>query len=270
MSRRQESFFKKGEIGMAGILAGKIALVTGGASGIGRASALAFSREGAKVIVVDREVDGGESTATSIRENGSEACFVRADVSRTSDVQEMVKRCVELYGRLECALNNAGVDGMLFTRIAEYREQAWDQVIGINLKGTWLCMKYEIIQMIEQGGGSIVNMASTAGLVGSAVGNSAYVASKHGIVGLTKTVALEYGTQGIRVNAVCPALTKTPMAEKLLGGDAQREAQMATLSPMGRLAEPEEVAEAVVWLCSDSASYVTGQALAVDGGHVAR
>jgi NAD(P)-dependent dehydrogenase (short-subunit alcohol dehydrogenase family) len=256
---------------MSGLLETKIALVTGGASGIGRASAFAFAKEGAKVAVVDITDDAGEETARQIREAGGDAHFVRADVSRTKDVEEMVKRTVQLYGRIDCALNNAGVDGMLFTRIAEYKEQAWDQVISVNLKGTWLCMKYEIIQMIEQGGGgAIVNMSSTAGLVGSAVGNSAYVASKHGIVGLTKTVALEYGLQRIRINAVCPALTRTPMAEKLLGGDAQREAQMAAFSPVGRLADPEEVAAAVVWLCSDSASYVTGQALAVDGGHVAR
>jgi len=255
---------------MSGGLEKKIALVTGGASGIGRASALAFAKEGARVVVVDLTNEAGEETVRQIREAGGDACFVRADVSRTKDVEEMVKKTVQLYGRLDCALNNAGVDGMLFTRIAEYKEQAWDQVISINLKGTWLCMKYEIIQMLEGGGGSIVNMSSTAGLVGSAVGNSAYVASKHGIVGLTKTVALEYGLQRIRINAVCPALTRTPMAEKLLGGDPQREAQLSALSPMGRLANPEEVAAAVVWLSSDSASYVTGQALAVDGGHVAR
>lgn len=255
---------------MAGVLAGKIAVVTGGASGIGRASALAFAKEGAKVIVVDVTADAGEETVRLIREIGGDARFVRTDVSSAAQVQSMVTKVVEIYGRLDCALNNAGVDGMLFTRIAEYKEEAWDQVISINLKGTWLCMKYEIVQMLKQGGGSIVNMASTAGLVGSAVGNSAYVASKHGIVGLSKTVALEYGTQGIRVNAVCPALTRTPMAEKLLGGDPQREAQMAAVSPMGRLANPEEVAAAVVWFCSDAASYVTGQALAVDGGHVAR
>jgi NAD(P)-dependent dehydrogenase (short-subunit alcohol dehydrogenase family) len=255
---------------MAGVLAGKIAVVTGGASGIGRASALAFAKEGAKVIVVDVTADAGEETVRLIREIGGDARFVRTDVSSAAQVRGMVTKAVEIYGRLDCALNNAGVDGMLFTRIAEYKEEAWDQVISINLKGTWLCMKYEIIQMLKQGGGSIVNMASTAGLVGSAVGNSAYVASKHGIVGLSKTVALEYGTQGIRVNAVCPALTRTPMAEKLLGGDPQREAQMAAVSPMGRLANAEEVAAAVVWLCSDAASYVTGQALAVDGGHVAR
>lgn len=255
---------------MAGVLAGKVAVVTGGASGIGRASALAFVKEGAKVIVGDVTADEGEETVRLIREIGGDARFVRTDVSSTAQVQDMVTKAVETYGRLDCALNNAGVDGMLFTRIAEYKEEAWDQVISINLKGTWLCMKYEIILMLKQGGGSIVNMASTAGLVGSAVGNSAYVASKHGIVGLSKTVALEYGTQGIRVNAVCPALTRTPMAEKLLGGDPQREAQMAAVSPMGRLANPEEVAAAVIWFCSDAASYVTGQALAVDGGHVAR
>jgi NAD(P)-dependent dehydrogenase (short-subunit alcohol dehydrogenase family) len=255
---------------MTGALKGKVALVTGAGSGIGRASALAFAKEGARVMVVDLSVDGGETTVKMIRKAGGEADFDKTDVSKTADVQKMVEKTVALYGRLDCALNNAGVDGMLFTRIAEYKEQAWDQVISVNLKGTWLCMKYEIIQMIEQGGGSIVNMSSTAGLVGSAVGNSAYVASKHGILGLTKTVALEYGRQGIRVNAVCPALTRTPMAEKLLGGDPEKESQFAELSPMGRLANPEEVAAAVVWLCSDMASYVTGQALAVDGGHVAR
>lgn len=255
---------------MAGVMEGKVALVTGGASGIGRSSSLAFAKEGARVIVVDITVDEGEATAQLIRENGGNANFVRADVSKTADVRKMINKTLGLYGKLDCALNNAGVDGMLFTRISEYEEQAWDKVISVNLKGTWLCMKYEIIQMAKQGSGSIVNMSSTAGLVGSAVGNSAYVASKHGIVGLTKTVALEYGKQGIRVNAVCPALTRTPMAQKLLGDDPEKESQFAALSPMGRLANPEEVAAAVIWLSSDAASYVTGQALAVDGGHVSR
>ena len=253
---------------MAGAFEGKVAVVTGGASGIGRASALAFVKEGAKVIVVDVTADAGEETVRLIREIGGDARFVRADVSSAAQVQGMVTKAVETYGRLDCALNNAGVSGM-HTRIVEYKEEAWDKVIGVNLKGVWLCMKYEIMQMLKQGSGSIVNTASTAGLVGSALGNSAYVASKHGIVGLSKTVALEYGKQGIRVNAVCPAFTRTPMTE-VLPGYSEKAAEIAATSPMGRIADPEEIAAAVIWLCSDAASYVTGQALAVDGGHVAR
>ena len=255
---------------MTGSLEGRIALVTGGGSGIGRASALAFAREGTKVAVADVSEAGGEETVRMIRHEGGEAVFIKTDVSKTMDVETMVNRTVETYGRLDCALNNAGIEGTIFTPIVDYKEEIWDSVIAINLKGVWLCMKYEISQMLAQGGGAIVNMSSTAGLVGSAIGNSAYVASKHGIVGLTKTVALEYGPHGVRVNAICPALIKTPMAEKLLQGNPEVEAQLAGLLPLGRLGTAEEIAEAAVWLCSDASSYVTGQALAVDGGHVAK
>jgi NAD(P)-dependent dehydrogenase (short-subunit alcohol dehydrogenase family) len=255
---------------MPRLLEGKIALVTGGTSGIGRASALAFSKEGAKVVVSGRNLERLRETVRLIEEIGGEAIFVRCDVSERAEIEAMVNKCINTYGRMDCALNNAGIDGSLFTRIVDYSEETWDQVIRVNLKGIWLCMKYEVSEMIKQEGGSIVNMSSTAGLVGSQVGNSAYVASKHGIVGLTKAVALEYAGQGIRVNAVCPAIIRTPMSEKLLGGDPERERKIAALQPIGRIGTPEEVAAAVVWLCSDAASYITGHALPIDGGLVAK
>ncbi len=255
---------------MPRLLEGKIALVTGGTSGIGRASALAFAKEGAKVVVSGRNLERLRETVRLIEEIGGEAIFVRCDVSERAEIEAMVNKCIKTYGRMDCALNNAGIDGSLFTRIVDYSEETWDQVIRVNLKGIWLCMKYEVSEMIKQEGGSIVNMSSTAGLVGSQVGNSAYVASKHGIVGLTKAVALEYAGQGIRVNAVCPAIIRTPMSERLLGGDPERERQIAALQPIGRIGTPEEVAAAVVWLCSDAASYITGHALPIDGGLVAK
>jgi NAD(P)-dependent dehydrogenase (short-subunit alcohol dehydrogenase family) len=255
---------------MPRLLEGKIALVTGGTSGIGRVSALAFAKEGAKVVVSGRNLERLRETVHLIEEIGGEAIFVRCDVSERAEIEAMVNKCIKTYGRMDCALNNAGIDGSLFTRIVDYSEETWDQVIRVNLKGIWLCMKYEVSEMIKHGGGSIVNMSSTAGLVGSQVGNSAYVASKHGIVGLTKAVALEYAGQGIRVNAVCPAIIRTPMSERLLGGDPERERQIAALQPIGRIGTPEEVAAAVVWLCSDAASYITGHALPIDGGLVAK
>ena len=255
---------------MLRLLEGKIALVTGGTSGIGRASALAFAKEGAKVVISGRNIERLRETVCLVEEIGGEAIFVRCDVTETAEVEAMVNKCIKTYGRMDCALNNAGIEGSLFTRIVDYSEETWDQVIRVNLKGIWLCMKYEVSEMIKQEGGSIVNMSSTAGLVGSQVGNSAYVASKHGIVGLTKAVALEYAGQGIRVNAVCPAIIRTPMTERLLGGDPERERQIAALQPIGRIGTPEEVAAAVVWLCSDAASYITGHALPIDGGLVAK
>jgi NAD(P)-dependent dehydrogenase (short-subunit alcohol dehydrogenase family) len=255
---------------MPRLLEGKIALVTGGTSGIGRASALAFAKEGAKVVVSGRNLERLRETVRLIEEVGGEAIFVRCDVSERAEIEAMVNKCIKTYGRMDCALNNAGIDGSLFTRIVDYSEEIWDQVIRVNLKGIWLCMKYEVSEMIKQEGGSIVNMSSTAGLVGSQVGNSAYVASKHGIVGLTKAVALEYAGQGIRVNAVCPAIIRTPMSERLLGGDPEREKQIAAIQPIGRIGTSDEVAAAVVWLCSDAASYITGHALPIDGGLVAK
>jgi len=241
---------------MAGRLESKVALVTGGSSGIGRASALTFAREGAKVVVADVVVAGGEETVGMIKKAGGEALFVKADVSKAVEVEAMVNRAVEAYGRLDCAFNNAGIEGTLVSTV-EYPEEDWDRVMAVNLKGVWLCMKYEIPQMLKQGGGAIVNTASALGLVGTGE-LSAYVASKHGVAGLTKTAALEYAQKGIRVNAVCPGVIHTPMVERLIGGKAEYEAQVIRAEPVGRKGLPEEIAEAVVWLCSDAASFVTG------------
>jgi NAD(P)-dependent dehydrogenase (short-subunit alcohol dehydrogenase family) len=248
-------------------LEGKSALVTGGASGIGRAAALAFAREGAGVAVADIDVAGGEETAHLVTAAAGEAIFVQTDVTVSAQVGVLIKRVVETYGRLDCAHNNAGIAGAA-VQTASVSEAEWDRTMLVNLKGVWLSMKYEISQMIRQGGGTIVNTASVAGLAGL-WGWSAYVASKHGVIGLTKTAALEYARAGIRVNAVCPNLVRTPMAERFTGGDPRREAQIAAQAAMGRMATPEEVAEAVVWLCSDAASYVTGHAMLVDGGFLA-
>jgi len=248
---------------------GKVALVTGGASGIGRACAQLFAKEGASVVVSDVAVEGGQQTVRLIEEDGGEASFVEADVSKAAQVEALVGRTVETYGRLDYAFNNAGIEGRMATNTADYPEEDWDRVIAINLKGVWLCMKHEIPQMLSQSGGSIVNNSSVEGLVGLQ-GTSAYAASKHGVVGLTKTAALEYAQSGIRVNAVCPGLIRTPMVERYSRGDAEIEAQFAVVEPVGRMGTPEEVAEAVVWLCSKAASFVTGHAMAVDGAYVAR
>ena len=252
---------------MAGQLAGKVTLVTGGGSGIGKASALAFAREEARVVVADINVAGGEETVRLIQDTGGEAAFVRADVSQASQVEAMVQQAVGVYGRLDCAFNNAGVSGGRGL-IHEYTEEDWDRVTGINLKGVWLCMKYEIIQMLAQGSGAIVNTASVMGLVGGSR-SPAYGASKHGVVGLTRTAAVGYAQSGIRVNAVCPGYIRTPLIEEGALTDPGGEERIIARHPVGRLGTPEEVAETVVWLCSDAASFVTGHAMAVDGGYVA-
>lgn len=253
---------------MTGRLAGKIALVTGGSSGIGRATARIFAREGATVVVADVLVDGGEETARLIKAAGGEALFVKTDVSQPVEVDALVKRAVETYGRLDCAFNNAGIEGAL-QPTADYDAAVWDRVMSINLRGVWLCMKSEIQQMLKQGGGAIVNTASAAGLV-AVPGLSAYVAAKHGVVGLTKTAALEYAKTGIRVNAVCPGGVDTPMVQRVFGNNPQFAEAAASAEPVGRLAQPAEIGEAVVWLCSDAASFVTGHAMAVDGGMTAQ
>ena len=253
---------------MAGELEGRVALVTGAAAGIGRASALAFAAAGARVMVSDVVVDGGAETVGQIQANGGEATFVRADVSQTAEVEALVRQTVETYGRLDCAHNNAGIEGEL-AATADCAEANWDRTIAINLKGVWLCMKYEIPHMLEQGGGAIVNTSSVAGLVGFP-NLPAYVATKHGVAGLTRTAALEYAEQGIRVNAVCPGVIQTAMIDRIVGGDAEAEAQFTALEPVGRMGSPAEVAQAVVWLCSDAASFVTGVAMPVDGGFVAQ
>ena len=249
-------------------LDGKAALVTGGSSGIGRATALCFAREGAKVVVADVDEKGGEKTVGMIHDDGGQSVFVRADMSRASEVEAMVKMAVETYGRLDYAYNNAGIAGVN-ELTHEYPEKDWDKVIRINLKAVWLCMKYEIPQMLKQGYGAIVNTSSTAGLVGL-VGGSAYNASKHGVAGLTKTAAIEYARSGIRVNAVCPGFINTPLVRPDFDSGAMNEAEETAKHPIGRIGEPEEVAEAVVWLCSDGASFVTGHTMLVDGGYVAQ
>lgn len=252
---------------MAGQFDGKVALVTGGGSGIGRAGALAFAREGAKVVVADVVVEGGQETAEMIKQDGGEATFVKTDVSKAAEVEALVNKAVGTYGRLDYAFNNAGILGEMCP-VADCTEENFDRVISVNLKGVWLSMKYEIPQMIKQGGGAIVNTSSVAGVSGGP-GIPAYAASKHGVAGLTKTAALEYAQAGIRVNAVCPGGIRTPMVDLYTHGDPEAEAQMAAMHPLGRMGEPEEIANAVVWLCSDAASFVTGHPMVIDGGSVA-
>lgn len=252
---------------MAPQLIGKVALVTGAGSGIGRASAIAFARHGAKVVVVDVATEAGEATANLVRAENTDAVFVRADVSQRADVEEMVRTAVDMYGRLDFAHNNAGISGPQ-SLMADYSEETFDRVMNINLKGVWLCMKYEVQQMLKQGGGAIVNTSSVAGLKGSQ-GVSAYVASKHGIIGLTRSTALEYARNNIRVNAVAPGTIHTAMIDRFTGGDDRVLRQFAENEPIGRLGTPAEVAEAVVWLCSEGSSFITGTVLSVDGGRMA-
>jgi NAD(P)-dependent dehydrogenase (short-subunit alcohol dehydrogenase family) len=250
-----------------GQFAGKVALVTGAGGGIGRATAVAFARGGAKVVAADTSEATGEETAALCRAEGTDAMFVRTDVSQRADVEALVSRVARTYGRIDVAHNNAGIEGAQ-ALLADYPEDIWDKVIGINLKGVWLCMKYEIQQMLKQGGGAIVNTSSVSGLTGSR-GVSAYVASKHGIVGITKAAALEYARSGIRVNAVCPSTIHTAMIDRFTGGDREALHAFAEGEPLGRMGTPEEVAAAVLWLCSDAASFITGSTLAVDGGRLA-
>ncbi len=244
----------------------KVALVTGAASGIGRAAARRLADEGARVVVSDLDVTRGEETVRLIREADGEAVFVRADVSRADEVEALILQTLAAFSRLDCAVNNAGVGGdLLPTHLRD--EAMWDAIMNVNLKGVWLCMKYELAAMLNQGGGSIVNVASAAGLVGFRQA-SAYAASKHGVIGLTRSAALEYARLGIRVNAVCPGFTDTPMVEALGHGSPKRADAIINAIPMRRLGTPDEVAQAVLWLCSDESAFVTGHALAVDGGTV--
>jgi NAD(P)-dependent dehydrogenase (short-subunit alcohol dehydrogenase family) len=247
-------------------LQGKVGLVTGGSSGMGRDTAIAFAREGAKVVIAaDKNVEGGRETVLLIEKAGGEATFIKADVSKANDVEALVNKTVEAYGRLDCAFNNAGVPGSNLT-VADCTEEDFDYSISVNLKGVWLCMKYEILSMLKNGGGVIVNTSSVLGL--KAIPNNAdYIASKFGVVGLTKSAALAYGKAGIRVNAVCPGIIETRMTkyiDKMVPGASS--GGLERMIPLGRLGTTEHIAESVVWLCSDAAEYITGVTLLVDGG----
>ncbi|MBI2270179.1 MAG: SDR family oxidoreductase [Bacteroidetes bacterium] len=251
---------------MEKIFENKVAIVTGGSFGIGRAASIAFADKGAKVVIADCIEDN--ETLNLIKAKGGTALFVKCDVSNAADVKAMIEKTISTYGRLDYAFNNAGIEGAS-APTHECTEETWERTIGVNLKGVWICMKYEIQQMLKQERGAIVNCASIAGLVGFP-GLPAYVASKHGVIGLTKTAALEYAKLGIRINAVCPGVIKTPMIDRFTGKNKEIEKQFANMEPIGRLGQPEEVANAVIWLCSDGASFITGDAIAVDGGWVAQ
>jgi NAD(P)-dependent dehydrogenase (short-subunit alcohol dehydrogenase family) len=245
---------------------GKVALVTGGGSGLGRATALAFAERGAKVLVAEIDDVAGRATIDLVSAAGGDALFVQTDVTSREAVSAMVAATVAAFGTLDFAVNNAGTTGKGGVT-ADYDVDDWHRTIRLNLDSVFYCLRAEIPVMLEQGGGAIVNVASGAGLVGFA-GLPAYVASKHGVVGLTRASALEYAAQGIRINCVCPGSTRTPMLEGFMGGDEKVEKMMRNAVPMRRLGRPEEIAAAVVWLCSDAASFVVGHALAVDGGSV--
>src|SRR5262249_54416140 len=251
-----------------GILEGKVALITGAGSGIGRATAKIFAREGAKIVLADIVEDAGKQTLAMIGDSGRDAVFIKTDVSNVSDVEAAVAKALSTTGRLDCAFNNAGIEGKSGVTHECDREN-WDRVIAINLTGVWLCMKAEIAQMLKQGqGGAVVNTSSGAGLAGVS-GMPAYVAAKHGVAGLTRAAAIEYGRHKIRVNAVCPGPIRTPMMARLLGERPEAEQRFARGAPLKRLGEAEEIGESVAWLCSDRASYVTGLPMPVDGGFMA-
>ena len=247
---------------------GEVALITGASSGIGRATALAFAAEGARVVVASRRSEESLETVRLIQAAGGDAMFVKTDVSQAAEAEAMVAATVQRYGALHFAFNNAGIEGTPFVPLVSYAESTWDDVIGINLKGVFLSMKYELPHIV-QSKGAIVNMASVAGLSGGRLG-AAYYASKHGVVGLTKAAAMEYADKGVRINAVAPAVIHTPLAERagLAMGDPQTAARVLAMHPMGRIGQPEEVAQAVLWLCSKGASFTTGHTLPVDGGYL--
>ncbi len=253
---------------LAGAMTGRVALVTGGGSGIGRASAMAFARAGATVVVSDVSRDGGEETVRSIAAEGGEAAFIPADVSNGEQVAALVAATLTRYGRLDYAHNNGGIEGPL-ANVVDLEEDDWDRVIDINLKGVWWCLKHEIPTMLANGGGAIVNTASVSGQKGFPPLLPAYVASKFGVVGLTAVAARYYASQGVRINAVCPGAIDTPMLDRIGEGAQRLGISLVAENPAGRRGDPAEVAEAVVWLCSDGASFITGQTLTIDGGFLA-
>jgi NAD(P)-dependent dehydrogenase (short-subunit alcohol dehydrogenase family) len=245
-----------------------VAIVTGASSGIGRAAAMRFAEEGASVVAADVNADGGAATVDEIRDAGGEATFVETDVSDRSDVNAMVEAAVDRYGGLDFAFNNAGVEGRNDS-LVDQSDDDWERVIDINLKGVFLGLQAEIPAMLDDGGGVIVNTSSIAGVVGFQ-GVSPYVASKHGVIGLTKTAALEYGREGVRVNAISPGVIQTPMIERSETANPEMVEAVSEATPMGRIGEPEEIGDAAVWLCSDDASFVTGETMVIDGGYVSQ
>lgn len=254
---------------MAGILDGKVALITGAGSGIGRAAAQIFAREGAKLMLADIAEEGGLETLRVVKAAGVEGFVIRCDVSSPSDTVAMVAATIEHFGRLDCAFNNAGIEGE-GGPTHECTEENWNRVLAVDLSGVWLCIKAEVAQMLRQGGrGAIVNTSSALGLV-AMPGSPAYHAAKHGVVGVTKAAAIEYGRQGIRVNAVCPGPVRTPMVTRVIQDHPEMERLYLSGEPLERFGEPEEIGEAVAWLCSDRSSFVNGVALPVDGGWVAQ
>jgi NAD(P)-dependent dehydrogenase (short-subunit alcohol dehydrogenase family) len=249
---------------MTNSLSGRTALLTGGASGIGAATARLLASHGARVVIGDVQEEACRRVVGEIEEQGGEATWLPVDVRRDEDLRALVREAVERFGGLHFAVNAAGVGGVR-APTPDYPDSDWADVLEINLTGVWRSMRYEIPAILESGGGSIVNIASVAGVVGFA-NHSAYAASKHGVIGLTRSAALEYARKGIRINAVCPAFTRTPMVEQMVGGDLAREERLAQANPMGRLGTPEEIARSIVYLCSDDSTFMTGHELVLDGG----
>src|SRR5438270_2173603 len=244
---------------------GKVAFVTGAASGIGRAAALAFTSEGAAVVAADVSEQGNQETARLIEEQGGRALAVRCDVTQAEDVKAALAKTIESFGRLDFAFNNAGIEPRKPAPTAEYEEQQWNRIIDINLRGVFLCLKYEIPLILKQGGGAIVNTSSGAGVIGIK-GSPAYTAAKHGVIGLTKAAALDYAAQNIRINAVCPGYIDTPMMGRFTGDTPEGRAKVIAEEPAGRMGKPEEIAAGVIWLCSEGAAFMVGHAMVIDGG----